>query len=141
MNGREYLRVKLSVMGRHNVLICLFLVSLFSCTHNPVVRTEYQMRYEGVSYPETTKLEIYLSAGEVPYLYDWIGDIARYGESASYEKTMEELKRDAMKVGAHAVIVTKREIWNQTGAKMIRGKMIRYRVGAKGEPLLKPDSQ
>lgn len=127
-------------MGRHHIVICLCLVPLLGCAlalweeglHNPVVRTEYKMKYEGVSYPLTKQVDVYASTLEIPYLYDWIGDIERYGASAFYEETMEELKRDAMKVGAHAVILTERDVWNQSGAKMIRGKMIRYRVEWRG---------
>lgn len=136
-------------MERNHVIIFLCLTSLFGCAlalweeglHNPVVRTEYEMKYQGVSYPQTQNVDVYVSTLDIPYLYDWIGDIARYGASASYEETMKELRKDAMKVGAHAVIVTERDVWNQTGAKMIRGQMFRYRMDSEGEPLLKSNSQ
>jgi hypothetical protein len=66
--------------------------------------------YVGESYAPTTQVDVYYSEANVPREYVVIGEVIATGDEwVSSGKMQEKIRREALKHGAHAVILTSLE--------------------------------
>ncbi len=87
-------------MSRYGMLLAL--VVLFAgCAH---------VDYVGESYPPTAQVDVYYSETNVPREYVVIGEVIATGdELVSAGKMQDKIRQEALKHGAHAVILTSLE--------------------------------
>jgi hypothetical protein len=66
--------------------------------------------YVGESYPPTPQVDVYYSEENVPREYTVIGEVIATGDAlVSTGKMQEKIRKEAMKNGAHAVVLTSLE--------------------------------